>query len=43
MSNHDKVYQNLKKVFTNQSKFVSSLNDSLKTVEIINKIYSKAK
>ena len=43
MSNHDKVYQNLKKVFTTHSKFVSSLNDSLKTVEIIEKIYSKTR
>ena len=41
MSNHDKVYENLVKVLANPSHEFASGEDGLKTVEIIEKIYSK--
>ena len=40
MSNHDKVYQNLVKVLQNPSHDFASGEEGLKTVEIIEKIYS---
>ena len=42
MSNHDKVYQNLVAVLNNQAVMTASSHDGLKTVEIIEKIYSVA-
>lgn len=41
MSNHDKVYENLVKVLANPNHEFASGEDGLKTVEIIEKIYSK--
>jgi UDP-N-acetyl-2-amino-2-deoxyglucuronate dehydrogenase len=43
MSNHDKVYDNLIEVLTNNGSISASLFDGLKTVEIIEKIYKSAK
>lgn len=43
MSNHDKVYQNLIDVLTNNSAISTSAFEALKTVEIIDRIYSAAK
>jgi predicted dehydrogenase len=43
MSNHDKVYQNLVDVLTNNASISTSAFEGLKTVEIIDKIYYKAK
>lgn len=42
MSNHDKVYENLVDVLKNNAKISTSSFEGLKTVEIINKIYSEA-
>ena len=42
MSNHEKVYQNVVDVLNNKTTISTSANEGLKTVEIINKIYSKA-
>jgi len=39
MSNHDKVYENVKNVLINGTKITASGNDGLKVVEIIEKIY----
>jgi predicted dehydrogenase len=43
MSNHDKVYSNLIDVLTNNSAISTSAFEGLKTVEIIDKIYTEAK
>ena len=43
MSNHDRVYENVFEVLDKGKVFKNSSFDSLKTVEIINKIYSSAK
>jgi predicted dehydrogenase len=43
MSNHDKVYENLKEVLTSQGIIATNGFEGLKTVEIIDKIYSSAK
>lgn len=43
MSNHDKVYQNVVAVLTNNASISTSAFEGLKTVEIIDKIYYKAK
>lgn len=43
MSNHDKVYENLINVLTNNASISTSAFEGLKTVEIIDKIYSSAK
>lgn len=43
MSNHDKVYENLINVLTNNAAISTSAFEGLKTVEIIDKIYSAAK
>jgi UDP-N-acetyl-2-amino-2-deoxyglucuronate dehydrogenase len=43
MSNHDKVYDNLVDVITNNAPIAASAYDCLKTVEIIEKIYKSAK
>jgi len=40
MSNHDKVYENLIDALDNPSQQIASAEDGLKTVEIIEKIYS---
>jgi len=42
MSNHDKVYENLVDVLTNQGTISTNSFEGLKTVEIIDKIYSAA-
>jgi UDP-N-acetyl-2-amino-2-deoxyglucuronate dehydrogenase len=42
MSNHDKVYENIKKAFTNKDYSIANATDGLKTVEIIEKIYQSA-
>ena len=42
MSNHDKVYQNLLDVIYNNGTITASSYDGLKTVEIIEKIYTAA-
>lgn len=42
MSNHDKVYENLIDVLTNNASISTSAFEGLKTVEIIDKIYYKA-
>lgn len=42
MSNHDKVYENLIQVLSNNASITTSAFEGLKTVEIIDKIYSKA-
>ncbi len=41
MSNHDKVYENLINVLTNNASISASAFEGLKTVEIIEKIYQK--
>lgn len=41
MSNHDKVYENLVDVLINNASISTSAFEGLKTVEIIDKIYSK--
>jgi UDP-N-acetyl-2-amino-2-deoxyglucuronate dehydrogenase len=43
MSNHDKVYENLVEVLTNNASISTNAFEGLKTVEIIEKIYSRAK
>lgn len=43
MSNHDKVYENLVDVLNNGSPISTSSFEGLKTVEIIDKIYSSAR
>jgi len=43
MSNHDKVYENLIEVLTNNASISTNAFEGLKTVEIIERIYSKAK
>jgi hypothetical protein len=43
MSNHDKVYENLIDVMKNNASISTSAFEGLKTVEIIDKIYYKAK
>lgn len=43
MSNHDKVYENLVNVLTNNAAISTSAFEGLKTVEIIDRIYSSAK
>jgi predicted dehydrogenase len=43
MSNHDKVYENLVAVLDNNASISTNAFEGLKTVEIIDKIYSKAK
>ncbi len=42
MSNHDKVYENLVDVLTNQATISTNAYEGLKTVEIIDKIYTAA-
>ena len=42
MSNHDKVYENLVDVLTNQGTISTNAYEGLKTVEIIDKIYTAA-
>jgi predicted dehydrogenase len=42
MSNHDKVYQNVIDVLTNNSAIATSGLEGLKTVEVIERIYSQA-
>lgn len=42
MSNHDKVYENLIDVLTNNASISTSAFEGLKTVEIIDKIYYRA-
>lgn len=42
MSNHDRVYENLVSVLTNQGIIATNGFEGLKTVEIIDKIYSSA-
>ncbi len=43
MSNHDKVYKNLAEVLTNNASIATNAFEGLKTVEIIDKIYSSAR
>ena len=43
MSNHDKVYENLVAVLTNNAAISTNFFEGLKTVEIIDKIYRSAK
>ncbi len=43
MSNHDKVYKNVAEVLTNGGVIATNGFEGLKTVEIIDKIYSAAK
>jgi UDP-N-acetyl-2-amino-2-deoxyglucuronate dehydrogenase len=43
MSNHDKVYENVVEVLSNQGVIATNGFEGLKTVEIIDKIYSSAK
>jgi predicted dehydrogenase len=43
MSNHDKVYANIVDVLSNNASISTSAFEGLKTVEIIDKIYYKAK
>ena len=42
MANHDKVYQNLMDVLTKNGSIMTNCFEGLKTVEIINRIYSSA-
>jgi UDP-N-acetyl-2-amino-2-deoxyglucuronate dehydrogenase len=42
MSNHDKVYENVLEVLLNQGKIATNGFEGLKTVEIIDKIYTSA-
>ena len=41
MSNHDLIYQNVVDVLINNGQIKTNMFDGLKTVEIIEKIYSK--
>jgi UDP-N-acetyl-2-amino-2-deoxyglucuronate dehydrogenase len=43
MSNHDKIYENLIDVLRNGASITTNVYEALKTVEIIEKIYTKAK
>lgn len=43
MSNHDKVYENLIEVLTHNASISTNAFEGLKTVEIIEKIYNKAR
>ena len=43
MSNHDKIYENVIKVLTQNASISTSAFEGLKTVEIIDKIYKKTK
>ncbi len=43
MSNHDKVYENIIDVLNNNGKIAANANEGMKTVEIIEKIYSAFK
>jgi predicted dehydrogenase len=43
MSNHDKVYQNVVNVLTNQGVIATNGFEGLKTVEIIDRLYSSAR
>lgn len=43
MSNHDKIYQNVVEVLTNQGTITTNSFEGLKTVEIIDRIYQSAK
>ena len=43
MSNHDKVYDNLIEVLRNNASITTSSFEGLKTVEIIDKIYSSVR
>ena len=43
MSNHDKVYDNLIDVLTNNASITTSSFEGMKTVEIIEKIYKSAR
>jgi UDP-N-acetyl-2-amino-2-deoxyglucuronate dehydrogenase len=43
MSNHDKVYENLVEVLTHNASISTNAFEGLKTVEIIEKIYDRAK
>lgn len=43
MSNHDKIYENLVDVLTNDGVITTNAFEGLKTVEIIEKIYNSAK
>jgi hypothetical protein len=43
MSNHDKVYDNLIQVLTQNAPITTSSFEGMKTVEIIQKIYKSAK
>jgi hypothetical protein len=43
MSNHDKVYKNLVQVLNGNGAISANSFEGLKTVEIIDKIYSSAK
>jgi hypothetical protein len=42
MSNHDKVYQNVLNVLTHNDEIATSGLEGLKTVEVIERIYSQA-
>ena len=42
MSNHNKVYENLVEVLTNNASISTNSFEGLKTVEIIEKIYNSA-
>jgi hypothetical protein len=42
MSNHDKIYENLVDVLTNDGVITTNAFEGLKTVEIIEKIYKSA-
>jgi len=39
MSNHDRIYENVKDVLMNGAEIIADGNDGLKTIEIISKIY----
>jgi len=43
MSNHDKVYENIVDVLTNNGKIATNGYEGMKTVEIINKIYTSVR
>jgi hypothetical protein len=43
MSNHDKVYKNLVEVLNNNGVIATNGYEGLKTIEIIDKIYTSAK
>ena len=43
MSNHDKIYENLRDILLGRKGEIADGNDGLKTVEIIAKMYKQAK